>query len=315
LRRVTGGAKWARPSGPLPALKPVTGDGWEPRLDPVPRLGEHTDAILAEFGLRPAHLRAAPKPDPQCRHGLRSGARAVGGASADKSQAAARLRVHESGLLSPAPFLSASAVAIPELKRRSIGGRAASDVQALVERTECAVVAAPGPTLRGGSVAGENLDHRSVVPARAGIGTALTGSAEDWTGATIFRLDDGRRVEVVPSVDRLGEAQILALRPTYLSGILDRQAEHITIKPGPQIFAVSLRVVDRRPLWKIGCYIDRAACIGSKPLSNGCPPIPRKRSENRSGVTVVAATTYLRASRERIPSRVCSLDCAVIAHI
>ena len=38
------------PVGPLPALKPVTGDGWEPRLDPVPRLGEHTDAILAEFG-------------------------------------------------------------------------------------------------------------------------------------------------------------------------------------------------------------------------------------------------------------------------
>jgi itaconate CoA-transferase len=38
------------PAGPLPALKPVSGAGWEPRLDPVPRLGEHTDAILAEFG-------------------------------------------------------------------------------------------------------------------------------------------------------------------------------------------------------------------------------------------------------------------------
>lgn len=37
--------------GPLPGLKPVSGAGWEPRLDPVPALGEHTDAILAEFGL------------------------------------------------------------------------------------------------------------------------------------------------------------------------------------------------------------------------------------------------------------------------
>ena len=47
------------PVGPLPALKPVTGDGWEPRLDPVPRLGEHTDAILAEFGF--AHVFEATK--------------------------------------------------------------------------------------------------------------------------------------------------------------------------------------------------------------------------------------------------------------
>ncbi len=39
------------PAGRLPALKPVSGDGWEPRLDPVPALGQHTDAILAEFGL------------------------------------------------------------------------------------------------------------------------------------------------------------------------------------------------------------------------------------------------------------------------
>lgn len=39
------------PAGPLPALKPISGEGWQPRLDPVPTLGEHTDAILAEFGL------------------------------------------------------------------------------------------------------------------------------------------------------------------------------------------------------------------------------------------------------------------------
>ena len=44
------------PAGPLPALKPVSGDGWEPRLDPVPALGQHTDSILAEFGF--SSLRA-----------------------------------------------------------------------------------------------------------------------------------------------------------------------------------------------------------------------------------------------------------------
>ena len=46
--------RWAEmgsPAGPLPALKPVSGDGWQPRLDPVPALGEHTAAILAEFGI------------------------------------------------------------------------------------------------------------------------------------------------------------------------------------------------------------------------------------------------------------------------
>jgi itaconate CoA-transferase len=38
------------PAGPLPGLRPVTGEGWEPRFDPVPRVGEHTEQILAEFG-------------------------------------------------------------------------------------------------------------------------------------------------------------------------------------------------------------------------------------------------------------------------
>jgi itaconate CoA-transferase len=39
------------PNGPLPGLRPVSGDGWEPRMDPVPALGEHTDRVLAEFGI------------------------------------------------------------------------------------------------------------------------------------------------------------------------------------------------------------------------------------------------------------------------
>jgi itaconate CoA-transferase len=49
--------EFGSPVGPLPALKPVSGEGWEPRLDPVPALGEHTAAILSEFGL--SHLSEA----------------------------------------------------------------------------------------------------------------------------------------------------------------------------------------------------------------------------------------------------------------
>jgi itaconate CoA-transferase len=39
------------PAGRLPALRPITGKGWEPRMDPVPDLGEHNDAILSELGI------------------------------------------------------------------------------------------------------------------------------------------------------------------------------------------------------------------------------------------------------------------------
>jgi itaconate CoA-transferase len=39
------------PAGPLDALKPPFNlDGMEPRMDPVPALGEHTRAVLAELG-------------------------------------------------------------------------------------------------------------------------------------------------------------------------------------------------------------------------------------------------------------------------
>ncbi len=37
------------PAGPMPGLVSVSGAGWEPRFDPVPALGEHTAAILAEL--------------------------------------------------------------------------------------------------------------------------------------------------------------------------------------------------------------------------------------------------------------------------
>ncbi|MCB1381790.1 MAG: CoA transferase [Notoacmeibacter sp.] len=39
------------PTGPMPSLRPASGSGWQPRMDAVPALGEHTDAILAEFGI------------------------------------------------------------------------------------------------------------------------------------------------------------------------------------------------------------------------------------------------------------------------
>jgi itaconate CoA-transferase len=39
------------PGGPIRAvLPPITLDGEQPRMDPIPALGEHTDAILREFG-------------------------------------------------------------------------------------------------------------------------------------------------------------------------------------------------------------------------------------------------------------------------
>lgn len=45
---------WAEietPAGTMPALKPLAGESWKPRMDPVPDLGEHNAKILAELGL------------------------------------------------------------------------------------------------------------------------------------------------------------------------------------------------------------------------------------------------------------------------
>jgi itaconate CoA-transferase len=42
------------PAGPIPALKPpADNDSFDCRMDPIPALGEHTDAILAELGYDP----------------------------------------------------------------------------------------------------------------------------------------------------------------------------------------------------------------------------------------------------------------------
>ena len=39
------------PVGEMPALTPVSGQGWTPKMEPVPALGEHTQQIISEFGL------------------------------------------------------------------------------------------------------------------------------------------------------------------------------------------------------------------------------------------------------------------------
>jgi itaconate CoA-transferase len=45
------------PAGPIPALLPAgQPDGFAPRMDPIPALGAHTDAILAELGWTDAQI-------------------------------------------------------------------------------------------------------------------------------------------------------------------------------------------------------------------------------------------------------------------
>jgi len=49
------------PVGSLPALKPVSGASWEPKMDPVPELGSHTQSILSELGYDQAEIRELTK--------------------------------------------------------------------------------------------------------------------------------------------------------------------------------------------------------------------------------------------------------------
>ena len=47
------------PAGMIPALLPPgLPTSFEPRMDPVPALGEHTDAILSELGYEPERIQA-----------------------------------------------------------------------------------------------------------------------------------------------------------------------------------------------------------------------------------------------------------------
>jgi len=53
--------RWAdvqTPAGEMPALLPTGIDSFTPRMDAVPSLGEHTEAVLREFGMADSEIRA-----------------------------------------------------------------------------------------------------------------------------------------------------------------------------------------------------------------------------------------------------------------
>jgi itaconate CoA-transferase len=53
------------PQGALPALLPPgSSNAYAPRMDGVPALGQHTDAVLSELGFSAAEITALGKPSP-----------------------------------------------------------------------------------------------------------------------------------------------------------------------------------------------------------------------------------------------------------
>ena len=49
------------PAGPLPALMPISGNAWQPKMEPIPALGEHTLSILNELGLDEREIKRLTK--------------------------------------------------------------------------------------------------------------------------------------------------------------------------------------------------------------------------------------------------------------
>jgi len=126
---------------------------------------------------------------------------AVGCAAAGDVETAAGLWVHEMALLSPAPLLGASSVAVPKLDWRPVRGTTAADVDTFIQNTQRPVTATPCPTLRDGGVACPDLDHRAIICAGVGVIDALATIAQNRSGAAVPRLDYCRRIEVVACVD------------------------------------------------------------------------------------------------------------------
>lgn len=48
-------SEFSTPAGLMFGLVPISGRAWQPRMDPVPALGEHTESILAEFEVGGMH--------------------------------------------------------------------------------------------------------------------------------------------------------------------------------------------------------------------------------------------------------------------
>jgi len=58
------------PAGAVPALLPPgRSDRWEPRMGPIPRVGQHTEALLREAGLDDAAIAALVRPAPPAAAG------------------------------------------------------------------------------------------------------------------------------------------------------------------------------------------------------------------------------------------------------
>ncbi len=105
----------------------------------------------------------------------------------------------------------------------------------------------PEVSARPRSAAGGNLDCGAVVHARAGDLDAFASVAKNRTCAAILGFNDGRRVEVVSGVDRLGEAEVLAFSPVKRSRAAARPAKRIASDVGtvPNLLGEQIAVVGR----------------------------------------------------------------------
>jgi hypothetical protein len=140
--------------------------------------------------------------------------RAVGSATAGCNKATTGLWVHEAVLVSPAPLLSAGAVAVPNIDRCPIRRRATTHVHALTKRSQSSVTAVPRPVLSVRAIAREDLDRIAVGRIRTGVIDAFTSDAVDRPGAPVSRLDYCGRFDVITRADSTEPVAGIAPRPS-----------------------------------------------------------------------------------------------------